>query len=59
MLTEDELYELKELISKRKFIKSHLTIVERFLDGIKNDSVTCVSKLLKTNLARLIEKQKY
>ena len=55
----DKLHDLKKLIFKRKSIKSHLTIVERFLDGIKKDSVTCTSKTLKTNLMRLIEKQKH
>ena len=59
MSTGDELHDLKKLISKRKSIKSHLTIVERFLEENKNDGVTCTSKTLKTNLARLIEKQKH
>ena len=51
--TGDELHDLEKLIPKRKSIKSHLTIVERFLDEIKNDSVTSTSKNIKNKFGEV------
>lgn len=47
------------MVSKRKPVKAHLTIFQRFLDGIKNNNVVCVHRKLKINVDKLCEKEKY